>query len=116
MMIKDIDDREIRYICGRLGIQCTGTNLSQMREYLECMRVFIERNAVHNDAWKEYGAEDSAGHCRSKALRVKHHADKMAGWDGIPAELKAEALDDGRDLVNYGVFFVRNVLAGRYGD
>lgn len=80
-----------------------------IRVMLEALAKYKERQARYDDLWARAGARDNAHHCRSKALRVETELNLVggppSGTDGI--------IDDGLDLVNYAVFTVRNVRAGR---
>jgi hypothetical protein len=86
-----------------LGVEVSETNVHQMEGYLKAFAIFIERNANHCDLWKEFGWEDSALHIRSKAARIglvmKRHLE-------VPPE---NVLKEVPDLINYAIFFDRNV-------
>jgi hypothetical protein len=84
----------------------TDTNVRQAAVLMEAFDKFYERNAKRVDLWKQFGWEDSALHLRSKAARIALALDK--GLDIDPEEL----LDDAIDIINYAVFFVRNVRGG----
>lgn len=87
-----------------LGLEVTEENCAQMQVLVEAMFIYQEREAVRGGLWKEAGAQDSAGHLRSKGMRVKHAIDHAMPEAG---------LDDAHDAVNYAAFYVRNVRAGR---
>lgn len=115
-MIAEIDEREIDYIMARLGMTRTGDAKRHFRTLLDAHRKYEERDLVRQGLWKEHGAEDSAMHCRSKALRALKHCDKLDQRMGSVDEVTTvfdEAIDDGIDLVNYAAFYVENVRQGR---
>lgn len=77
----------------------TDNHVEQFAVLAEALELFMERDAHHRSLWKEYGATDTAHHCKSKAMRLNVEP--------------AEHLDDAMDLINYAVFTVRNVREGR---
>lgn len=85
--------------------EITDSDAKQFAILLEAFDVYLERNARYRDLWKDYGAQDSAHHCKSKALRM--YQDLMMNTLG-PFDP-----DDAIDLVNYAVFTIRNVRDGR---
>lgn len=132
-MVDHITERELDYMMARLGLDRTRDAKRHFRALMHAMRIFQERDKVREGVWKEFGASDSAHHCRSKAARLMQHAIKLHVYaegidpkvgddDGVPSQaeidldtLEAEALDDGFDLINYAVFFTENVRARRLG-
>lgn len=87
-----------------LDIEATEDNLDHLRVMAESMNIYQEREAARGGLWKAAGASDSAHHLKSKGARVKHAVDHAMPEAG---------LDDAHDAVNYAVFYVRNVRAGR---
>lgn len=87
-----------------LGLVVNDDNAAQMQVMVEAMFIYQEREAVRGGLWKEAGAMDSAGHLRSKAMRVKHAIDHA---------MPEAAIDDAHDAVNYSAFYIRNVRANR---
>jgi hypothetical protein len=85
------------------GLEDTDDNRNQLRVMLEAMCIYEEREAARGGLWKAAGAIDSAHHLRSKARRI------VFAVDAQPEAV----IDDGLDAVNYAVFAVRNVRAGR---
>lgn len=86
---------------GVLVLQCDDlTSFQQALVLGEAYKVFTERNKKYKDLWKEYGAEDSALHIRSKLMRL------------TTTTVETEE-DDGLDLINYAVFWIRNWRDGR---
>lgn len=73
----------------------------QLAVYLEAFRVFTEREEKYRSLWKQYGAVDSYHHVTSKAARTQFYL------EGFEDE------SDPIDLINYTVFLIRNVRAGR---
>jgi len=71
----------------------------QFEVLMEAFALFMERDPHHKSLWKEYGASDTAFHCKSKALRLN--------------VAPPEHLDDALDLINYAAFTIRNVREGR---
>lgn len=80
----------------------------QFEVYLDAYGVYLERNARYTNLWRQYGARDTAHHCRSKALRVGAELSKDKASDDYD-------LDDAYDLINYSVFTIRNVDEGTIG-
>lgn len=77
----------------------TDNHLEQLEVFMEAFELFMVRDQHHKSLWKEYGASDTAHHCKSKAMRLNVEP--------------AEHLDDAYDLINYAAFTVRNVKEGR---
>lgn len=90
-----------------LGLSPKRTTVEQMSIMRRALELFDERNnseAGYEDLWKSYGWGDSLLHMRSKLSRVERRFREQAGAQ--------QDLDDAYDLINYTVFFIRNVLAG----
>lgn len=68
------------------------------------MELYVERDELHDALWKEYGAADNILHVRSKFLRMESLA-KRGRFEN--------ALIEAEDLINYALFFIRNVQEGR---
>jgi hypothetical protein len=79
------------------------TDRAQGEVLIEALEIFLERNAKRADLWKQFGWQDSALHLRSKALRIALALEKDLDID------PEDVLDDAIDIINYAVFFVRNV-------
>lgn len=90
-----------------LELDTRETNIEQMMVYLEAMSLFIQRNALYGDLWREYGPEDSLLHMRSKLARAEVTHGRSKGDDADISE--AELVDSPLDLINYSVFYIRNV-------
>lgn len=76
----------------------------------EALQLFMARNeGKYHDLWKAYGAEDSLQHMKSKLARTKQNFQ-----DTLASDAGALDIDDALDLINYTVFYIRNVLAGRF--
>lgn len=90
-----------------LGIEQTADNCEQLEVLVESLLIYGEREKARGGLWKAAGAVDSAHHLKSKGGRVKHAVDHAMPDAG---------LDDAHDAVNYAVFYVRNVRAGRLVD
>lgn len=120
MKLHEMDNSRLQLFLTSFGVEPTRTNLTQLRELLHVMDIFVERNAVREDLWKEGGAEDSAHHAKSKAKRLVRYIEQIQ--DLTPNELVsnstmfAGALDDAYDLANYALFFARNVQDGRISE
>ena len=97
------------------GAEHSQTDIEHAACLVEAMQIFRERNDKYGDLWKEGGAADSAFHLKSKSMRAVILLSKQAQRGGHnPEELEAQ-VDTGLDLVNYALFYVRNVRAGRVG-
>lgn len=95
-------EETIRRFIADMGHEATDTNIKQVKTYMDAFDLFIERNAKYQDLWREYGWEDTLMHVRSKMQRMQ-----LATKDNVEP---GEVLDDAFDLINYGAFFIRNVL------
>jgi len=84
-------------------------DVDQVKFMLQAMAKFDERNARYNDLWQQGGVQDSAHHAKSKALRLMWATDPDTQGNMTDADL----VDDAIDLINYAVFFLRNLEAGR---
>lgn len=94
----------------RIVVECnTDSELEQLNVLLEAFGLFQERNARYNDLWKEGGTPDSLHHMKSKHARTQ-----ASGATDTP-EQQLERLDDPLDLINYTVFYILNLRAGRLG-
>lgn len=92
---------ELATLEGRLTGELSGSDIDHMVVLFEAFEVMRERNSKYADLWMEYGARDSYEHMKSKFLRSNL------------AFTYPEDLDDAIDLINYTVFFIRNIRAGR---
>jgi len=85
------------------------------REHLEMMLeaflLYKQKNAKYKNLWKVGGWWDSAHHIRHKGLRI---GGLLEGFkeDHNPSE----RIEDALDLINYCLFFVRNVRAMLRGE
>lgn len=86
-----------------IGVPNTPTNLNQLVVLLDAWAMFIRKNKRHHDLWKQFGWHDSALHIRSKAARVALVL--RSDLDVQPEDVLREI----PDLINYSVFFLRNV-------
>lgn len=75
----------------------------QLGVMAEALKVHQERELKYDGLWKDGGHIDSAGHIRSKAVRV------VRGTAEYDKELAMGVRDDALDLINYVCFWVRNV-------
>lgn len=97
----------------------SGTDRAQLEILVEALNKFQERNAKYQDLWKEGGWGDSAHHVRHKAARVAMCLRGSKNEDGHyssgdPVHL-VDLEEDAIDLINYSVFFVRNVRRAEAG-
>lgn len=69
--------------------------------------IFTQRNRVHQNLWKQYGALDNVNHAKSKFLRIRQLVERKAPAEEIIAEVN--------DLVNYAIFIGICVEEGNYG-
>lgn len=100
-------DKMARDFVGQMGYDETGTNIEQMKVYIDAFEIFVERNERYEDLWKQYGWMDTLTHVRSKALRLVRKF-----WREDPEQEDETLLDDALDLVNYATFFIRNFRSG----
>lgn len=74
----------------------------QLAVYMEAFETFQEREKKYHSLWMQHGAADSHHHVTSKAARTQFYL------EGVEDE------SDPIDLINYTVFLIRNVRAGRF--
>ncbi len=67
------------------------SQLGHLMAFDEAFEVFVERNKVYNDLWREDGIEGLVAHCKHKILRIG----------------ATQRIDDAIDLVNYSLFLLR---------
>ena len=80
----------------------------------EALDIYVERNSVHQDLWKQDGATGNLQHVRSKVLRVINQMGNVALSDGEEQKLYLDQLvDDGLDAINYLAMLIRNAREGR---
>lgn len=73
----------------------------------EALKLYEQREQKYHGLWKEVGASDNSTLAKHKIERVK-----MATNGGVTPE---DYIDDALDVINYAVFWIRNVRAGRLG-
>lgn len=79
--------------------------------FQKALAIYEERNAIHRDLWKQYGAKDNELHIRSKFLRAKQLVEALRNGEPVdPQDIIVELLD----LVNYAAMEIRNVMADRF--
>jgi hypothetical protein len=64
------------------------------------LKLYSERDAVHQGLWKNDDAAELAEQALHKAKRVKHHA----------ADNPAQAIEDATDMINYAAFTIRKLI------
>lgn len=90
------------FLASRLGREPTISEREQFGVLMDSFHLFVQRNSVYEDLWKDYGWMDTLTHIRSKAMRLVRKF-----WRDDPTE-DDSLLDDVYDLINYAVFFIRN--------
>lgn len=85
----------------RAWLELDENEREQLGVLLEAFGVFMEREQKYHSVWQQYGAVDSYHHITSKAARCELYL------NGSGDE------NDAIDLINYGVFLIRNMRAGR---
>lgn len=80
---------------------CDDNKREQLAVFMQAYEIFSEREGKYKSLWQQYGAVDSYQHVRSKAARTQFYLEGH------------EDESDPIDLINYAVFLVRNVRAGR---
>lgn len=88
-----------------LGISPRDTTLDQISIFRRALEIFESKNNAdggYEDLWKQYGWADNLLHMRSKLSRIERRF-RDQGATHVD-------LDDAYDLLNYVVFFIRNVL------
>ena len=91
-------------ILASLAIPDTLTNRNQLHVLIGAFEKFVERNARYQDVWRESGWKGSLFDMRKKLTRIWR-----VFWRGEPtAQIDLEC-DDAYDLINFTVFFIRNV-------
>lgn len=86
--------------------------VQHLSHFLDALRVHSQRSKSYSDAWRHYGA-------LSNLLTMARKIDRLMAVHWNPQgrlEFHKDELDDAVDLLNYTVFFMRNVNAGNtYG-
>lgn len=80
------------------------TESEQLEVLAEAFSKFLERNGKYKDLWRQFGYQDSVHHVRSKAGRLNQLLSEQPTSDELDL-----AIDDAIDIINYAVFFIRNV-------
>ncbi len=106
-------DEQIKMALDDLGLSDSDDMVAQLREFVGALKIYQRREKVHQGNWKRFGWKDSIHHMKSKFSRLNQHR-LMASVHG--EEAFTGDLDDAYDLMNYTVFFVRNVVGGNYGE
>lgn len=109
-IMKETSVEEAARVVEALEVTPTETNITQMHVMLEAYCLFLKRNEEYEDLWEDYGWVDNLTHIRSKTMRLVRKFWREEPQDG------AKGIDDAYDLVNYGIFFIRNFMHGsRWG-
>lgn len=91
-----------------LELDTRETNIQHMMVFIEAFSLFVQRNAMYGDLWREYGASDNLMHMRSKLARTEiTHRKWLEGGEDMPDT--DSVLDSPLDLINYCTFFIRNM-------
>lgn len=99
-------------------IHASGEARAHASVMFEALGIFVERDKVRGDLWRQAGKEDSAHHLKSKAMRLTSGLGKRAEYeeDGILgydqetlARIDETLIDEALDAINYAVFLVRNL-------
>lgn len=94
------------------GLPVDDNHREQMEFFVECLKVFSEREETYQGLWKSSGAYDNAHHLFSKAQRAK----LLLSPTALRPEQKEAVQDDLRDAANYAAFAARNTAASRIED
>lgn len=104
---KDGYDTAVALLLDAIGVPDTETNRAQLQIMLIALQVFSERDPKYHDLWKRRGWLGSLMHIDSKAARLME-----TFWKGTPGRMPMpDDVDDAIDLINYAVFFIRNLQA-----
>lgn len=76
----------------------------QMEKFREAMRIFVLREPKYTDGWKARGWKGNVCDILRKTTRIR-----SMFWDGDYDPQENGNEDDVVDLMNYCVFFLRNV-------
>ncbi len=94
---------KIKHILGLMGFDPEDTTIVQQACVLfEALRIFQERNARYQDAWKRTGWRGNLVDLRKKIERLWAEF-----WYG-----NQENPDDAFDIINFTAFFIRNHIEG----
>lgn len=80
-----------------MGYETDASLSEQCAVLAHAIETFIERNEEYTDLWKDGGTADSLHHMRHKLMRCER---------AKSPSVKAESAID---LINYAVFFIRNL-------
>lgn len=76
----------------------------------EALDKFVERNAIHQDLWREDSVVGMAQAIKSKSFRVFGQASIMTS--AAEPDVVDQIVDDALDGINYLVFLIRKVRGG----
>lgn len=87
-------------------IEPTSNMITHLSVLLEALQIHETRKS-YGDIWRKYGA-------LSNLLSVARKADRLMQifWHGTGELTHKDSVDDAYDLINYAVFFIRNVTDG----
>jgi hypothetical protein len=92
------------------GIRLSQTEASDLEEHVAVLMnataIAVERGKRYGDLWRHRGYLGNLLHMDSKHLRL------MREFYENDSEIQQNQLDDAYDLINYTVFFIRNVEDG----
>lgn len=94
-----------------IGLDGTEDNREHLDVLVRCLLTYSSREQVYGAAWRQYGAVSNVLSMARKVDRI------MNEWwaalvRGEVRDRDGEELDDAVDLINYTVFFLRNVRDG----
>lgn len=99
-------------LCQGLGLDPDNIDhRSHVIAYMDSVVVMVEREAKYKGLWKQSGADDNTQNLYSKAQRVKRGI-----ADSYTFDQAAAYEDDLKDIINYAIFTLVNIRAGRIGE
>lgn len=111
-----VEQETALYALKKLGLWSQETegslsNLQMAQVLVRTLRLFVARNAEHQDLWREGGWPDQRLHIHSKSRRLVTETEGLVGTKFPP-----KAFDSVYDLIVYCAMLIINAYAGNDGE
>lgn len=99
-------------VCRGLGLDVDNLDHREhVIAFMDATLVMVERENKYQGLWKQSGADDNAQNLYSKAQRVRRGL-----LDAQTLDQAAAFEDDLKDIINYAIFTLINIRAGRLAE
>jgi hypothetical protein len=92
------------------GTTMTEDQLPHAMILIEAIKIYLEKDPVRGSMWRDFGAEDKVRELIERSRRIEvalgHMDSSLPGHDKHMCEVMIE---DALDLINYSVFFIRQL-------